>query len=349
MPELDWKVPPDFGEGVQGMAMGIAAAADAEASKLLHAEVPELAGLADIGAGRRCDAHFDPVGWFVLRVIVDRRARLNPTIQMKAQDLELIKGRIAGPLPAKLEQVAQLLGSEWVGPDRMTYVGRYDGPHVSWLHIYGFVKDWVNDFVLPHVSDINQARVLRVIPTPPVYDLSLIAGSLWVLESEKNCVQGSAFMLEEVGLVTCRHCLFTDTKAFHADRPIEKFPVSVSKRHDVIDLAVCQIDAPPSKHLARGQPSELEMHDHLLVCGHPNYRIGDSAMSIPGLVVGFRMMSSIRRIITNAPIVAGSSGSPVLSHHNKVVGVAVTGSQSFSSASGTEDHGIVPIDALDLF
>ena len=156
-------------------------------------------------------------------------------------------------------------------------------------------------------------------------------------------------MLEEVGLITCAHCVFNDTNAFRSDAPTRKFPVSVSKRHDVIDLAVLTIDTSPLKYLSRGQPSELKVMDHLLVSGYPNYRIGDSARFVPGIVVGFRMKSTVRRIMTNASIVTGSSGGPVLDQSGKVVGVAVTGSKSFTSAPDTEDHGIIPIDALDRF
>jgi S1-C subfamily serine protease len=88
--------------------------------------------------------------------------------------------------------------------------------------------------------------------------------------------------------------------------------------------------------------------DHLLVAGHPNYRPGDSPLVAPGLVVGFRQMSGIRRILTNAPIVAGGSGGPVLDRSGTVVGIAVTGAERLGVVSGTEDLGIVPIDALDI-
>ncbi|MBC7953116.1 MAG: hypothetical protein H7Z12_15020 [Rhodospirillaceae bacterium] len=68
----------------------------------------------------------------------------------------------------------------------------------------------------------------------------------------------------------------------------------------------------------------------------------------PGIVVGFRPVSEIRRILTNAPIVTGGSGGPVLDRDVKAIGVAVTGAESLGEVGDTEDLGIIPIDALDI-
>jgi len=78
----------------------------------------------------------------------------------------------------------------------------------------------------------------------------------------------------------------------------------------------------------------------------PNYRYEDIGVIISGLVVGFRMVSGIQRILTNAPIVAGNSGGPVVGGDNKIVGIAVTGAEMMNLAQEIENHGIVPIDAL---
>jgi S1-C subfamily serine protease len=104
----------------------------------------------------------------------------------------------------------------------------------------------------------------------------------------------------------------------------------------------------PVCHLQTGNAEKLVPLDHLLVVGHPNYRVGDSPIVTPGLVAGFRVKSGIRRIITDAPIVAGCSGGPVLDRSGAAVGIAVTGADSFSKARDTEDHGIIPISAIKL-
>jgi RNA-directed DNA polymerase len=84
------------------------------------------------------------------------------------------------------------------------------------------------------------------------------------------------------------------------------------------------------------------------VHGFPNFRLGDSGVAMPGQVVGFRTVSTIRRLLISASIVAGNSGGPVLDAKNRVLGIAVTGADSFENAEKTENHGVIPITALNL-
>jgi len=135
-------------------------------------------------------------------------------------------------------------------------------------------------------------------------------------------------------------------EAFRATAYSERYPVQVVAAKETIDLGIVGIPAPLGEGLPRGSADTLRQMDHLAIAGFPNYRLGDSGVISPGLVVGFRPMSGIRRVLTNAPIIAGMSGSPAIDREHRVVGVAVTGADRMERAHGTENHGIVPIDAL---
>ena len=208
--------------------------------------------------------------------------------------------------------------------------------------------EWLYEVVAPQVIELNRARVLRTIPALPTYDLMRLEKALYVLECDQDIMQGTAFALRDIGLVTCNHALGSDSHVFKYDDLFTKCPVHVLEKHPVVDLAILQATLPIHTYLEKGDPTTLRYGDHLMVMGHANYRPGDTPQFIPGLVVGFRTVSGIRRILTNGSIVQGMSGGPVVDRTEKVIGVAVTGSESFQTASGTEDMAIIPIDALDL-
>lgn len=287
-------------------------------------------------------------GWICVRVSFLLGCATNTGSKIDDQDLEFLRSCLAPFAERSYETLVTLLGGAWAGKDTFTYFGPCDGSRVSWPHITEHTIKWLENLVIPDALDRNRARILRAIPSPPVYDLDAISTCLWVLESEEACIQGTAFSLDGSGLITCAHVIGPATKAFRWDNVGTRHPVTVLKEHSVIDLAVLSIGSPCEHALKRGDSGRLQYADHLLVAGHPNYRLGDSPIIAPGLVVGFRTVSSIRRILTNAPIVCGGSGGPVLNAQGEVVGVAVTGADSLSGAPDTEDKGLIPIDALDL-
>jgi len=101
-----------------------------------------------------------------------------------------------------------------------------------------------------------------------------------------------------------------------------------------------------SSGLEIGDSDTIQLNDHIAVAGFPNHNYGDTGIFSPGLIIGFRTVSSIRRFLTNIPLIAGNSGGPIISSKNKVIGVAVTGADKMENAGITENHGIIPINAL---
>jgi len=211
------------------------------------------------------------------------------------------------------------------------------------------------DIVIPRDFDLEVhrragTRESAAAASTPKYAIAEVLSALWVLESEEQSQQGTAFDLEGYAVVTCGHVLHADTMAFRATDVSRRYPISVRARNDVLDVAVIQVigSSIGGSVLKRGSADSLKQMDPLLVAGFPNYRLGDSGVAIPGLVIGFRQVSTVKRIITNVPIVAGNSGGPVLDASSRVVGIAVTGSDSYETAAATENHGIIPIDVLAL-
>lgn len=238
------------------------------------------------------------------------------------------------------------LGGEYFGFSKFTYIGRHENSFANWPRVVEYIFDWLNNFVIPEVIKKNETRVQRAIPTPPQFDIGRILKSIWILECEKLCIQGTAFMIDDGSLVTCNHVIGSKTQAFQPTDTIQKYSVEIAKSNKDIDLAILNIDKQSGQSLEIGSADSLKNGDHLGISGFPNYRGGDTGVFIPGLVVGFRQHHRIRRILTNAAIVSGNSGGPVVDKNNKVVGVAVTGAEQMEAANQTENHGIIPIDAL---
>src|SRR5690242_20710165 len=150
--------------------------------------------------------------------------------------------------------------------------------------------------------------------------------AVWILESEENASQGSAFRLKGLGFVTCSHVLGPDTKAFRTDDPGEIYPVRIVKENKDIDLAVLELDGlEATQELLRGDPARVKVGDSVTVLGFPNYNPGQTIHEYRGNIAGMVRRHNTDRFSISAPIIKGTSGGPVLNSKGEVIGIAVTG------------------------
>jgi hypothetical protein len=80
-------------------------------------------------------------------------------------------------------------------------------------------------------------------------------------------------------------------------------PIVGVRSNNDLDLAVFDVPTLDPPSIKRGSAASLAIHDHLLVLGFPNYRLGESGVFNPGLVVGFRPHHGVRRVLTDAYII----------------------------------------------
>lgn len=257
----------------------------------------------------------------------------------------------ANPYPT-FEQIDAVIGEAGFNFDTFSYVGKIVNGKLSYQHIGEVLTGYLNTYVLPVVYERNKTRILRAVATPPLFDITRILRNTYVIESESLSLQGTAFYLKDYGLITCQHCTAIgdkkaeDIKIFHASNHIRQWDAVCIKSNETIDLAVLQSDIPLEEGLNIGNSDAIVRMDHLGICGYPNYRFGDSGVFSPGLVVGFRPQSGINRFLTNTALIAGMSGGPIVDGAGNVIGVAVTGADKMENANHTENHGVIPIEAL---
>lgn len=171
--------------------------------------------------------------------------------------------------------------------------------------------------------------------------------AVWVLESEQPYAQGTGFMIEGVGLISCQHVVRARTHAFRTQALTKKYPIQIVSSDRDLDLAILQIDYPRPIGLSKGNSDTIHAGDAIRLLGFPNYSLGQTIQVFPGVVTGFKNRFGLRRIMISAPIVSGNSGGPVLNSRNEVIGVAATGADSLEEALWNE-FGVIPINALEL-
>ena len=269
--------------------------------------MPELSDLFPFRRSYYAEALVDG-GGVVLRMRDHPSAQFPQSEDFAGPDLSIARSLLDGRM------LLPELGDDpaWRSRRVFTFVGEeaaLQPPHKALVEA---ANRWVAFTALPAIDELNRRRIERVIPPPPAWDVARLAAATVVLESEGHSKTGTAFALAGYGFVTCDHCVFEDTVAFTSNPPSAKHPVTVLRHHGVVDLAILDIPGLAVPALQAGDPTTLQVMSHVAVVGYPNHNIGDPAMFRPGLVVSSRMHHGVRRQITNAGIIAGMSGGPVV-------------------------------------
>lgn len=186
-----------------------------------------------------------------------------------------------------------------------------------------------------------------------VQNIDLVRKALWVIESDVT--QGTGFLLNGYGLITCAHVLGPNAFAFQPNSA-KKYDFTIAAIDQDLDLAILRLGIfePPMHALTKGVSQQAKDGDKVTIHGFPNFQHGDDGFVFSGHVSGRRVMlkpgtklHDTRRIMINAPIIAGNSGGPVLDGNDRVIGVAVTGGDHWDETRRTEKNGVVPIELLD--
>jgi RNA-directed DNA polymerase len=182
--------------------------------------------------------------------------------------------------------------------------------------------------------------------TQSLSELKDIAGSaLWVIGCEETGLQGSAFYMKDLGLVTCAHVLGPQSRAYNpSTNEAADFKIVALDR--LVDLAVLELKGTRAENRAfeMADVSRLSRLDKVFVLGFPRYEDGATFAVRPGVVSGFKDYHKDRRILVNAEIEAGMSGGPVLDSSLKVIGIAKTGADTAGGLGDGYEHGAIPID-----
>jgi S1-C subfamily serine protease len=155
--------------------------------------------------------------------------------------------------------------------------------------------------------------------------------AVWIVEhidAHGSGVQGTAFFLKNVGLVTAAHCVEGDNEVevFHPSKHANKFKITVLKRDEHRDLAILEHRIPPTEYFELVPVSRpIATGDSTTAVGYPCWGPGDQLNIRPGFVSTLTVKSAVQLIEVTQKLTQGMSGGPLLDANDAVAGIIYKG------------------------
>lgn len=150
--------------------------------------------------------------------------------------------------------------------------------------------------------------------------------------------QGSAFFIENIGLITCEHTLRVD-ESYVEDMPggsveiieastLKRWKAKCSHRDKNRDLAILEIvDPDPPEHLIfAARETAISISESCAIMGFPNYSSGRKTANYhTSSVLNYFPRTDLQRIEVKDTIRAGNSGGPLLDSSYRIAGIVQQG------------------------
>jgi S1-C subfamily serine protease len=161
-------------------------------------------------------------------------------------------------------------------------------------------------------------------------------------ETLDNSSQGTAFLLDGVGLVTAHHVLAKMTcpwaEIYLAIDPSRKFKARFSGRvcaHR--DLAILEHDLPIEDQIFLKPSAGVDrIKSAVTAIGYPEFGHGDGLVHKEGRIVGRNVKSLVRYVEVDIQLGDGLSGGPIINERYEVVGVVHKGGPLESKQLGVD-------------
>lgn len=179
--------------------------------------------------------------------------------------------------------------------------------------------------------------------------LEKIEKSVFILESEAECIQGSGFIAKGVGLLTNYHVTEDNgdytVSTYKSDRMCSvSNNINLIKNNKNIDYACYRFGAQSEDALEVGTSKKLGIGTQVLVIGYPDYSSGNSPEVQNAQIISERIYMGQRLYTINGRIVHGASGGVVLDESYKVVGIIRCGPATIDETAVNAVQGLIPID-----
>jgi S1-C subfamily serine protease len=174
--------------------------------------------------------------------------------------------------------------------------------------------------------------------------------ALWVIQTcyddsagKLKVAQGTGFLLEDFGLITCAHVvsehngeIFDDIKAFKCFDFSREYEVKVEHLDRHRDIAICKIIIPDGQSILNANAA-INLSDKAIapgvearLLGFPAYKDGQSHYIVDTKVASTFVRHTFNKFEIDAPIREGNSGGPIIDVSGKLLGVALEGAEKSS-------------------
>lgn len=160
-------------------------------------------------------------------------------------------------------------------------------------------------------------------------------GGVWIVTDYRNCRDGTAFFIHDIGWVTCFHCVSDgngnvgdDIRIQNQRQPGVEYSVQVIKSHPHYDLAILApaIDSIPGGYAFIVAPTpQVSRGNSAKILGYPSRGPAAQCNIMNVHVTGVETRSAANCIMVNGIISSGNSGGPLINDENQVIGVVVSG------------------------
>ena len=179
-------------------------------------------------------------------------------------------------------------------------------------------------FLSQNIASINAGEFQK---TPlEIASISLPSITVISIEDEKNgpIASGTGFFIKKNIIVTCAHILRGNIGYVRLVNQKTKYDIMGVVVDDTNDLALIYINGANTTCLKISDRSNLYIAEPIYVIGNPNGFEGSFSMGVVSSILKEKQRSDpIPKIMFNAAISHGSSGSPLLDSHNKVIGIVI--------------------------
>ncbi len=212
------------------------------------------------------------------------------------------------------------------------------------IDFVGMVRGKLDPLYLKLIRKLQLLDESLVPKLPSESWIDEIKASLFVIDvrrTDGDEVQGTGFLLKDVGLVTCAHVVEKRTgnlEVYQETDTSKMYDVEVAFEDEFKDIAILKVHGFMGPHLLQGDDGAMRIDSEIMLAGYPEFAPGHSGATVRGRIVGTNRHFGQHRFLIDAVIFPGNSGGPVLDNKRRVIGIAAKGDGGQNS--------VIPISAV---